>query len=421
VVSTPPTASQLIETTPAPDLRLAPQQLLCEVVETFWEIEGLRAEWDGIVEATGAPLEMTYDWCRVWWAHYGAEREARIFVFRDENGLAGVAPMYIDRVRLGPVSLRVAKIMGADSTPGLCDVPVRDMWAETVIDELLSRLIGDEGCEALLLGPISDASGRAAAVGAAAGRQADLVTALRDRVVAQHTTITLPRTADDYVASLSRNLRHNVRKGWRRLNREHDVQVDPVADPEQVHDELNAFIDMHTDQWRARNKLGHFGDWPGAWGFHHDLVAALGTSDRVRLLRLTAGDTVIARQYAFVFADTCTCRLSARDVDPRWDTYGPGLLSLLSLFEDAIDEGMRTIDAGTGDYEYKRRLGGVEHHARSVLLVANRGSVRRRAWLLSLLADWLDRLYYKLWFCELAPRLRMVRRPLHRTWIRTRL
>ncbi|MHC4802234.1 MAG: hypothetical protein ACYTFF_08950, partial [Planctomycetota bacterium] len=65
--------------------------------------------------------------------------------------------------------------------------------------------------------------------------------------------------------------------------------------------------------------------------------------------------------------------------------------------------------------------GDTEHDARSILLVANRPSARRRARVVCLLADWLDRLYYKLWFCELAPRLGMARWPLWKSWIRTRL
>jgi CelD/BcsL family acetyltransferase involved in cellulose biosynthesis len=421
VVSGLPATWGVPDTTVTPPLRLAPAPFTCEVAQTFWEIEDLREEWDGIVEAANAPLEMTYDWCRVWWLNYGANREARIFIFRGEGDVVGIVPVCIDRIRFGPLGLRTAKIMGADSTPGLCDLPVLEPWTETVIDELLRRLFGDEGCDAALFGPLSEAGGRWAAVRAAAGRQADLVTVLRDRVVTRHTTIALPRTFDDYVASLSRNLRHNVRKAWRRLNSAFEVQVETVADPGQVHTELEAFIDMHTAQWKSRGKLGHFGDWPGAWGFHHDLVAALSASDRVRLLRVSAGGTAIARQYAFVFADTCSCRLSARDAEPQWDAFGPGLLSLLMLFEDAFDEGMRTIDAGTGEYGYKRRLGGTEHDARSILLVARRGSARRRARLVSLVADWLDRLYYKLWFCELAPRLPLPRRPLWQSWIRSRL
>jgi CelD/BcsL family acetyltransferase involved in cellulose biosynthesis len=406
---------------PPPPLRLVEAPLTCEVSPTFWEIEGLRDEWDAIIEATGAPIEMTYDWCRVWWMNYGDGRDARIYIFRGEGDLVGVVPVCIHRVGPGPIGLRVARIMGADSTPGLCDLPVLEPWAEMVIDDLLERLIDDEGCDAVLMGPLSDAGGRADAVRAAAGRRADLVTILRDRVVTRHTTIALPRRFDDYVSSLSRNLRHNVRKAWRRLNDEFEVDVERIVDPCQVHTELEAFIDMHAAQWRARGKLGHFGDWPRAWAFHHDLVAALSAQDRVRLLRLSAGGRVIARQYAFVFADTCSCRLSARDAGQQWDAYGPGMASLLTLFEDAIDEGMRTIDAGTGDYGYKRRLGGAEHDARSILLVANRGGARRRARVMCLWADWLDRLYYKLWFCELAPRLKLLRGPLWKSWIRTRL
>ncbi len=137
---------------PAPPRCLIEAPLTCEVSPTVWEIEGLRDEWDAIIETTGAPIEMTYDWCRVWWMNYGDGREARIYIFRGEGDLVGVVPVCIDRVGPGPIGLRVARIMGADSTPGLCDLPVLEPWAEMVIDDLLERLIGDEGCDAVLMG-----------------------------------------------------------------------------------------------------------------------------------------------------------------------------------------------------------------------------------------------------------------------------
>jgi CelD/BcsL family acetyltransferase involved in cellulose biosynthesis len=409
------------ETAAAPRLRLVTAPLTCEVSQTFWEIEHLREEWDGIVEAAGAPIEMTYDWCRVWWTNYGAGREARLFIFRGEGDLVGVVPVCIERIGFGPVGLRVAKIIGADSTPGLCDLPVLEPWAEMVIADLLERLIGDEGCDAVLLGPLSEAGDRAGTIRAAAGRRADVVTILRDRVVTRHTTITLPRRFDDYVASLPRALRRDVATTWRRLNTDDDVDVETIADPYAVHRALDEFIDMHTAQCRGRNEPAPFEAWPGAWGFHHDLVAALSVSDRVRLLRLRAGDRVVALQYAFVFADTCSFRLWARNGQRQRNSVGPGLLSLLTLFEDATDEGMRTIDAGPGACGYDRCLGGTEHETRSILLVANRPGARRRARLACLAADWFDRLYYKLWYLTVAPRLGLRRRPLSKTWIRSRL
>jgi CelD/BcsL family acetyltransferase involved in cellulose biosynthesis len=421
MVSPLPTRPHRRDAAPAPRLRLVGTPLACEVAETFWEIEDLRAAWDGVVERAGAPIEMTYDWCRVWWTSYGAGREARIFLFRGEAELVGVVPVCIDRIGFGPVKLRVARIMGADSTPGLCDLPVLDTWAEMVIDGLLDRLIGDEGCDAILLGPLSGAGGRAPAIRAAARRRADLVTVLRDRAVARHTTILLPSRFEDYLESLPWNVRHAAGAAWRRLEGADEADVETVVDPCQVHAELEAFIDEHTAWWRARHRRGHFGDWPGAWGFHHDLVAALSALDRARLLRLRAGGRILARQYAYVFADTCSCRVPARADGPDGHVSGPQLLSFLTLVEGAIEEGMRTIDAGVGGDGSLRRLGGIAHEVRSILLVANRGGARRRARLACLAADWLDRLYYRLWICAVAPRLRLRRRPLWRAWIRSRL
>jgi CelD/BcsL family acetyltransferase involved in cellulose biosynthesis len=402
-------------------LRLVAPPLSCEAFSSLGAVGHLRAEWDRLVAAVGAPIDMTYDWCRLWWAHYRAEREARVFLFRDEGELVGVVPMCIDRARIGPVTLRVAKIMGADFTPGLCDAAVRAPWAETVINEILERLITDDRCDAILFGPISDASGRTDAVREAAARRPELVSILRDRVITQHATIDLPDTFDAYLESLSRNQRFNLRKGWKRLRDDFEVTVETTDDLTEAPRELDAFIRMHETQWQDQGKLGHFEDWPRARRFHRALVSVMSEAGRVRFLRLRADESVIARQYSYVFGGTCQCRLAARAPGGEWEKYGPGRLSLASLFEHAIGEGVRTIDAGTGHYDYKLRLGGREHDVRTILVGANRPGPRNRARLFGLLADTLDRLYYKLWFCEVAPRLPVRNRPLSMTWIRSRV
>ncbi len=401
-------------------LRLASEELLCEVAPDLGAVEHLRAQWDRLVASVGAPVGMTWDYCRVWWTHYGAGRDCRIYLFRDDYDLVGVVPVCIDRVGIGPARLRVARLMGSDSTPGLCGLPVRSTWAPTVVEALLEQLIGEGECDAVHFGPISQASADVDAVRVASRGRPQLVSILRDRVVTQHTTITLPETFEAYLAGLSRNQRVNYRKGWGRLTGDFRVALEVITDPEPVRDELREFVRMHAAQWRHRGRPGHFGDWPGATAFHESLASAMSKIGRARLLRLRAGKNVVARQYGYLFGGTWHALLAARATTSPWNGYGLGRSSLVTLAEQAIAEGARTVDVGVGRYEYKNRLGGRTHDVRSMLVVANDGTARRRAARLGRVADAIDRLYYRLWFCRVAPRLPLRPRPLHPTWIRTR-
>ena len=416
-----PTSSPGHLASSAPRLRLGARRLSFEIVHSFDALDHLRTEWDELVAQVGSRIYLTYDWCKVWWEHYGRGRDARVFLFREAEHLVGVVPMFIDDVRLGPANLRLGKIMGSDFTQAICDLPVCTPWAEAVIDEIMEQLIANDGCDAIVFGPMLQASGRINAVRAAAKDRKDLVSIYRDRVVTQQTAIVLPGSAGGYLSSLSKNQRFNLRKGWRRLTGDFDVEVAIVTEPGEAAEEFGDFVHMHTQQWQANGMLGHFGDWPGAEAFNRSLVGVMSQAGRLRLLRLRADDRVVARQYSFVFGNTCYCRLAARAVQRDWDPYGLGRLSLMKLFERLIPEGVHRVDVGTGTYEYKLRLGGEEHNVRSILIVAMRSGARRRARVFCALADAIDRFYYRLWYCRLAPRVPFRQRPLWPTWIRSRI
>lgn len=403
----------------APRLRLTGGWLTCEVADSVEDLAPLREQWDRLVECTGGPIEMTYDWCRLWWEHYGAGRAARVFVFRHDRDIVGLIPVCVERLGRGPIGLRVARLMGSDSVPGLCDLPVLDPWAGEVIEDLLERLVGNDRCDAVVIGPLSEAHRRLDAVRGVAAARPDLVGMQRDRSVTTHTTIDVPQSLDEYLRSLSRNQRLSIRRESRRLDHEHDVRINCTSDPAASVRALEDFVRLHTSQWQARGRPGHFGDWPGARRFHLAMVAA---TDRARLLEVRAGGSrpIIAAQYAYLFGGTCHCRLAARSPEARWDRYAPGRFSLVKLIGHAIEHGARTIDTGTGGYDYKLRLGGRAHDVRSIVLAAARPAARRKVRLLAAAADALDHLYYKLWYCRVAPRLPVPTGRLWKAWIRSR-
>src|SRR5205823_3349318 len=157
---------------------------------------------------------------------------------------------------------------------------------------------------------------------------------------------------------------------------------DLVSDAQAVDEELDAFAKMHAEQWRAAGKAGHFGDWPRSVEFNRELIRSLAGASglgKVQLFRMTADDQVISYQFGFRFGDCLYWRLPARRGEAEWDRFGLGRLGLMTMLEQAIGEGIRKVEAGMGHYDYKVQLGGHEHSARSLLLVANRPLSRWRA------------------------------------------
>jgi len=405
----------------SPDRATHEPPLSYECSSSIVALAPLQPEWDRLVEALGAPVYHTYDWCRIWWDHYGAHRDARVFIFRQAETLVGIVPMCIERLRLGPISLRLARIIGADFTQAVCDLPFRTHHGACIFQELVRQLITHDGCDAILFSPLSGVSPRTALLRTLCQEPSPLVFLARDRVSTQFATIDLPDTADAYRRSLSKTQRYTLRKGWDLLTSDFAVSLDAVATPEDALTEFDEFVCMHNAQWHQQGKLGHFGDWPRSESFNRALVAAHAEMGRVRFFRLFSGNRVVARQYCFVLGNQCYWRLPARAIGPEWQQYGLGRLSVVKMLEQLVAEGVRAVEAGMGRYEYKRRLGARQHNARSILLVRNSRTARARTRLATAAAAMLDRVYYKLWYLRLAPHVPRRRRGLATTWIRSQL
>jgi CelD/BcsL family acetyltransferase involved in cellulose biosynthesis len=384
-----------------------------ETIRSFEAAEAIAPEWDALVERLGGSLYMTFDWCRVWWRHYGAGRELRLMAVRDGGELAGLLPFFVERLGLRFGRARVAKVVGSDHTNVMVDPPVDPRLAASAWKSAVERLVVQDGCDLVHVGPIS---GQSAQLGALRG----LPGLLRDRETGSHTVFEMPDGFDAYLGSLSKNQRSNYRRNVNKLGKAFDFQVDVLGDGAALEREFGAFAEMHQAQWKAAGNLGHFGDWPKSLEYNRDLVRTLAESGRVRLMRMLADGRVVSYYFSFELDGTWYWRLPARLVGEEWDRFALGRVGLLKMLEVAAAEGATAIEAGTGRYEYKEKL-----NARSIpvhsVTVGGRGlAARCRARLAIAVADLLDLAYYRLWFARVAPRLGIPLRPLWRSWIRSR-
>jgi CelD/BcsL family acetyltransferase involved in cellulose biosynthesis len=391
-------------------------------VATSFEAANIsRDEWDNFVLGVGGDLYSSYDWCRIWWRHYATNRHLRLFVFRQGSQLVGLVPMFIERVRLGPVAIRIAKRVSSDFALAIFSLPVSDAWAETAFRELIQILIERERCDAIWFGFLPDDDPSLQSLRTVCNSARGPAALARDAVAGAHVFFHLPDNFETYVASLAKRARQNYRRRLSLLKKTFAVEQSIVSDPADAPRAFFEFQEFHTTQWKSEGKPGHFGDWPHSDAFNLDLVKQLSELGRFRMVRLSAGGDVVAMQYAFTFGGNCYWRLPARAVEKDMSRFGLGMLGLLQLIEQMSREGIRRIEAGAGRYDYKIEYGGRESSFLSLLVRSTRWGSSLRVHLFLGISDLIHFTYYRVWRLRIAPRLPLPRRPLWRTWIRSRM
>ncbi len=399
--SLPSAAPETTQTTKEPTAA----ELSCTVYDSFEAVEGLREDWDAAVERCRASVYMTFDWVRTWWQFYGRDAQLRLFVFRSANVVECVFPVYIDVLGIAPMSLRIARLVGANIPAKVFDPPVPASIATRVFEELLARLIEDGACDVLSFGPVSDAHKPSAELAEVARRRLSSPSCVQADPVDVHTLFRLPTTLDEYFDRLSKSESKRRKYELRALSKEFTVCEDVVRAPDAVEAEFEAFAEQHRANWDAQGKPGHFGSWPRALEYNRALVRNQAGRGRVRFYRILANGEVISRQYAYVCGGRGAWELPSRAMGGRWDKLSLGTAGVVRMFEAAMAEGVREFEGGIGHYEYKLRLGAEEHPIRTIRVwrPGISPSIRRGLWRWVQKATYIG--YQAIWHRRLLPRL----------------
>ncbi|WP_280832862.1 GNAT family N-acetyltransferase [Mycolicibacterium frederiksbergense] len=386
-------------------------------LDSVEDLERVRDEWDGFVEQSGSDIYFTVDWLQAWWSHYGRGRTFRGFIARNGGQMVGALPFSVQRVWAGPVPVRLAKFVGADSTLPVFTPAIAEGFEEPVVRVILESLFVDVDCDAVSLSPLSGLSPVAEVAELVVN---DAFQLLRSDSPGKHTVFHLPPSFGDYLQGLSSSQRQIHRRYLRKLNSRHEISFRTITGVEAIA-YFDRFAELHAAYWRQRGKLGHFGDWPAGTEFNRDLIARMASTGRARFYEVSGDSRVLAIEYCFVLGDRCYWRLPARDPDPELEELRLGRVSLAEMFRMLIETGHRMVEGGPGHYDYKLRLGAEEYSLRRIVIGGPSARARWRTAVLVRWADLLQLVYYRGWFLKVRPRLGLRPRPLKRSWIVTRL
>jgi len=368
--------------------------------DSFDDAAQLREAWDALVERVGGDLFSTFDWCAIWWKHFGRGRRLELHAAWSGSDLVAVLPMFRETIGWGPVGLRVVRVVGCDHCVTTCNVAIEAQWTEQTAQLLVEAIESGGPWDLLQFGELPGYAENASMLVEALRKCPQVGKVLFDDNAYPHNVFDVPGDYDAFLAGLSTKERRNVRRDERQLQ-----QKDGAAQLEPRDDEIRrAFDDLvaqHQGQWTARGRLGHFGDWLGVEDFHRETASSLAARGRLALVEVRAEGRLLASEYAGRFGRRVHWIIGGRSAEVS------SRIGFCALLRSAIRDGATLIDALPGSYDYKRRLGARTLGVKTITVRPRGGRGRLRLAIVRGGTRLLSLAYHRLWFWHLAPWLRM--------------
>jgi len=168
---------------------------------------------------------------------------------------------------------------------------------------------------------------------------------------------------EDFLSTLDKKARHEIRRKIRRAEAAGDVVLARVPD---ALADLDAFIDLHQKRWGAD---GLFPPTPGGDAsrvFIRRWFEESGPDGPVQLLFLTVGGRRIAAGIHVVSGQTLMFYNAGIDPDAR--ELSPGVILAAECVRFAVDHGMRRFDFLRGNEPYKYEWGALDEPIQRLLV-----------------------------------------------------
>ncbi len=326
------------------------------VVSELQAFDQLAPDWKELQSRdTSSSIFLSWDWQRLWWKHYGSDRELCIVVARIAHQVVGLLPLYVERHRRAGGLFEARKLrqigVGGDTAPddlGGLFLPEHEQDASRAIVRYLAR----EFRRWDMLDWSDLAPGTALAHA--------LQTELRDESLRVNSVLSdpitfgrLPSCWDAYRKGLSRNRREVMGRKRRKFEALAGACCRLVDAPTEVDAAFDRLAELHRLRWSSRTERPAFST-AQYMGFHRELMRALVPQGRLCLLELELGGRSIAMLYGLRYKGRFC--LFQTGFDPAYAQHSPGDVLMGYAVELAIGQGHDIFDMLKGDHEYKRHF-----------------------------------------------------------------
>ncbi len=311
------------------------------LVECRNSFEDVTAEWNRLLPHCAVnTLFQTPQWQKAWWEELGKGEPLCFLRFGGENGTEGMA------------SLRggdgVLTFVGDKNVCDYNDFLVPRGKEENFYRELVEYL-GDLKWNTLVLYSLNHSSPTLGFLPDMARSKGYSVEVVQDEVCPGKA---LPKTWDEYLNSLSKKNRHELRRKLRRLETAPDMKWYALRAVDEIEGAMDDFLNL----LRMSRETKHRFLTPEREKFFRGIGKEMGNLDVVRLYFMEVEGKRVASALCFDYGSSRFLYNSGYNQD--YGYYSVGLLLKAFTVKDAIEEGKAYYDFLRGNEPYKYDLGG---------------------------------------------------------------
>ena len=328
-----------------------------ERIDTYKRFVETKKEWNALLSCSDQNIPfLTHQWFDAWWQSFGQDGVLEIVFIRDESGsLAGIAPLLVAGEKL--------RFIASHEVTDYCDfiscVDKRIEIYENLLDHFF-RNFSQYSCIELI--SIPESSHTLSLLPRLAAKH-DLICVIEESESVP--TLTLPGSYQEYIMSLGRKNRHELRRKIRKLESLGDIRVEQISMPEKLKPAIQEFISLHKKSSLSKQK---FWQERGMSGFFEMLADLFSSVNWVELDMLYSENRLIAALLNFLLEDTVYFYNIAYDLD--YAAYSPGFYLFDHSIEQAILQGKKVADFLRGSEKYKYFFGAKESKIYSLKLIS---------------------------------------------------
>jgi GNAT acetyltransferase-like protein len=343
------------------------------------EFDSLRPEWNLLVSRLAVPSPFqSWEWYRTWWKHFGSGGRLRILAFRDAGQLAGIAQFYERHYGsryVGPTLIAPLGWQDHRRRQGITEQSELLFPADRSGDLLtaLSKWLDEHRWTVALLPGLQGPH--------------QLPTGLSQKVVLAGKPSwlyyrSLPPTWPDFLSSLGKSMRDNVKYYPRLLERTgHPFRLRVADASAPVSTALRTFLDLHRARAAAatsaithRDKFAH----KDRRAFLLEVGPILADLGQLKVGLLEVDEKVVAAQIWLEMRDTMF--LYYTGYDPAWSKFSVQLVATLECLKVGMARGIQRVEflrGGAKRQDQRNERWETSHRERVNLTLAHRPAVPR--------------------------------------------
>ncbi len=322
------------------------------------EWQSLEDEWQALAAQTHRPLPFLEFWYQhTWWQTLGggewthASSRLQIIIARQDGQLLGAAPLFYSEKADNPPALRfIGQIEVSDYLDFLCAQSELQSFIASLLDfiktepGLLSRNLDfanflDDSPSLPILRELCEQKG----------------IFYTSEVLQPSPFIPMKPNWEEYLASISKKQRHEIRRKLRNADAHHETDWHIVSTEHNLQEEMQAFINMMRNEPQKAAFLS-----PEMESFLTQTAARALEVGQLHLAFLILDGQKAAGYLSFLAGGKLWVYNSAWN--PDFSCCSPGWVLLAKVINWAIEQGLTEVDMMRGDEEYKYRIGGIDRH-----------------------------------------------------------